>query len=365
MLPIPQLTINLAAIQANYRLLRDKASPAETGAAVKANGYGLGMIPTVHALHKAGCRTFFTAYASEAAQLREALTDVTVAPLHSLAPEQYPDMLARNITPVLNSLGEIESWSRFAKSQNKNLAAHVHLDTGMNRLGLPPDEQEKLIANPALLDGITVKAWISHYACSDEFGNPMTTQQRDLFKKQLARLPKAPASICNSSGIFWGKDYLFDLTRPGVALYGVNPTPGKPNPMQDVIELKAPILQIRHVDSPMTVGYGATHRVARKGCIATLALGYADGYLRALSGKGQVKIGQFLAPIVGRISMDLTTVDVTGIPESEAHVGAFATVIGKHRPVDSVAAEAGTTGYEILTCLGSRLQRTYSGAEGA
>jgi alanine racemase len=365
MLPIPQLNIDLGALTANYRLLRDKTSPAELGAAVKANAYGLGMTPILHTLHKAGCRFFFTAYVSEAAQLRDTLPDVTVAPLHSLVPEQYPGAYNYNITPVLNSLGEIESWTKFAREKNKKLAAYIHLDTGMNRLGLPPDEQEKLITNPTLLNGITVKAWLSHFACSDELGKPMTSQQRDLFKNQLARLPKAPASICNSSGIFWGKDYLFDLVRTGVALYGVNPTPGKPNPMRDVVELSAPILQIRHVDSDMTVGYGASHRIARKGRIATLALGYADGYHRALSGKGQVKIGQHLAPIVGRISMDLITVDVTDVPESDAHVGVFATVIGKHRPVDMVAEESGTIGYEILTSLGSRFQRNYIGATGA
>jgi alanine racemase len=241
----------------------------------------------------------------------------------------------------------------------------VHLDTGMNRLGLPPDEQEKLVAHPGMLEGIEIKAWMSHFACSEEFDNPMTTAQRDRFKALLARLPKAEASLCNSSGIFWGKDYVFDLARPGVALYGVNPTPKQPNPMRAVIELKAPILQIRGVDTNMTVGYGATHRIARRGRIATLALGYADGYLRALSGRGQVKIGSFLAPVVGRISMDLTTVDVSDVPEAAAHAGALATVIGAHRPVDVVAQEAGTTGYEILATLGSRLERHHLPASGA
>jgi len=359
MIPIPQLTIDLKAIQANYRLLRTKAEPADTAAVVKANAYGVDVVPIAKALHQAGCRVFFAAYMAESLQLREALPDVTIAPLHGIVAEEYDAALALNITPVLNALGEIENWTRFAKKKNKKLPAFIHLDTGMNRLGMPPDEQQKLIKDQGLLEGIEIKAWMSHLACAEEFDNLLTTRQRDAFKTLLAQLPPAPASLCNSSGIFWGKDYVFDLARPGVAIYGVNPTPKQPNPMKGVIELKAPILQIRHVDSGMTVGYGATHRIARKGRIATLALGYADGYLRALSNRGQVKIGNFLAPVAGRISMDLITIDVSDVPDTDAHVGALATIIGEHRPVDMVAAEAGTTGYEILAALGSRLQRHY------
>jgi alanine racemase len=362
---VPLLTIDLGAIQHNYRLLAQKAAPAECAAAVKADGYGLGVKPVVEALYEAGCRTFFTAYPSEALEVRKALKDATVAPLHGLAPDDYDIALKHNITPVLNSLGDIEGWAVFAKRHNKKLPAFIHLDSGMNRLGLPPDEQERLIADPARLEGIEIKAWLSHFACSEDLANPLTTRQRDAFKAALAKLPKAKACLCNSSGIFWGKDYVFDLVRAGVALYGVNPTPAAQNPMRDVIELQAPILQIRHVDSPMTVGYGATHRIARKGRIATLALGYADGYLRALSSKGQVKIGSFLAPVVGRISMDLTTVDISDVPEAAARVGTYATVIGAHRSVDTVAAEAGTIGYEILTSLGARFERRYSRASAA
>ncbi len=365
MLSTPQLTIDLAALQANYRMLRDRAKPAETAAVVKANAYGVDVIPITQALYAAGCRTFFTAYADESAELRKARPDVTVAPFHGVVEQEYTDAAALGIMPVLNSLGDIESWAKFAKRQNKKMPAFIHLDTGMNRLGLTPDEQERLIAEQHRLDGIEIKAWMSHFACSEEFDNPMTTVQRDKFKSLLARLPKAPASLCNSSGIFWGKDYVFDLARPGVAIYGVNPTPKQPNPMQPVIELKAPILQIRNVDTNMTVGYGATHRIARKGRIATLALGYADGYLRSLSSRGQVKIGSHLAPVAGRISMDLITVDVSDIPEHDVHVGALATIIGPHRPVDKVAEEAGTIGYEILTALGSRMQRRYLAGDAA
>jgi alanine racemase len=359
MLAVPQLTIDLAALQANYRLLRDKAKPAEAGAGIKANGYGLGTAAIATALHEAGCNTFFAAHFSEVLHARKAVAGVTIACMHGVTESEGAEALAHTITPVLNSLGAIEDWAKLARTKATKLPAFIHLDTGMNRLGLPPDEQERLIADPHRLDGIEIKAWISHLACSEEFDNPMTTVQRDRFKSLLRHLPPAPASLCNSSGIFWGKDYVFDLVRPGVALYGVNPTPQKPNPMQGVIELKAPILQIREAEAPMTIGYDATHRVTGKTRIATLALGYADGYPRSLSGKGQVKIGDCLAPVVGRVSMDLLTVDVGGVPETVAHPGAMAIVIGAHRPVDTVAAEAGTIGYEILTGLGARFQRRY------
>jgi alanine racemase len=362
---VPELTVDLGAIRANYKLLRDKAAPAETAATVKANGYGLGVLPIIKALYAAGCRTFFTAYLEEAFQVRDTLPDATIAPLHGVPAADFEETRSKSIIPVLNSFESVQNWANLAQKSSKKLPAFIHLDTGMNRLGLPASEQEKLINNPALLKSLEVRAWLSHFSCSDEFNNPITTRQRDNFKTLLSRLPPAPASLCNSSGIFWGKDYLFDIVRPGVAIYGVNPTPQKPNPMRAVIELKAPILQTRGVDTDMTVGYGATHRIARKGRIATLALGYADGYLRSLSGKGQVKIGTFLAPVVGRISMDLITVDVSDIPETVAHLGAMATVIGAHRPVDTVAAEAGTIGYEILTGLGPRFKRHYIEATGA
>jgi alanine racemase len=362
----PSLLIDLTALQANYRALKQRAAPAACAAMVKANAYGLGAAPVGKALYQAGCRMFFVAVLGEAVALRNAIpADAEIAVLHGLATTEYDEALAYDITPVLNSLAEIESWAAFARQRNKKLPAFVHLDTGMNRLGLPPDEQKRLIASPQVLNALTIKSWMSHLACADEFDKPMTLEQRDKFKALLAKLPPAPASLCNSSGIFWGADYIFDMVRPGIALYGGNPTPRASNPMQPVVELHAPILQIRDVDTPMTVGYGASHRIARKGRIATLALGYADGYLRALGNRGQVKIGEFLAPVVGRISMDLITVDVTSLPRENAAIGMHAVVIGPHRPIDAVALEAGTISYEILTSFGTRFERFYKTADKA
>lgn len=362
---VPELTIDLIAIQANYKLLREKAAPAETSAVVKANAYGVDVTPVSRMLYETGCRTFFTAYLEEAIQIRKTLHSVLVAPLHGLHESEFAEARQNDITPVLNSLEDIQLWSEFAHKRSEKLPAFIHLDTGMNRLGLSPTQQDKLIAEPHCLLNFDIKGWMTHFANAEDFDDYLTARQRERFKKSVTRLPSAKLSLCNSSGIFWGKDYLFDLVRPGVALYGVNPTPKKPNPMRGVIELKAPILQTRGVDTDMTVGYGATYRVTRKGRIATVALGYADGYLRSLSNQGKVKIGEHLAPIVGRISMDLITVDVSDIPETVAHPGVMATVIGPHRPVDTVAAEGSTTGYEILAALGARLKRHYIEASGA
>ncbi|HUY67907.1 MAG TPA: alanine racemase [Alphaproteobacteria bacterium] len=361
---VSQLIVDLAAVEANYRELQKRAAPAEVGAALKANAYGLGAAAIGKALHQFGCRTFFVAHFEEALRLRAALPEAAaIAVLHGLAELEFAEALAYDITPVLNSIGAIEDWAAFARAQNQNLPAFVHLDTGLNRLGLPADEQKKLADDPDILKPLLLKGWMSHLACADEFENPMTIEQRDRFTAALAALPPAPASLSNSPGIFWGRDFVFDLARPGRALYGINPTPHAPNPMRQTVELRAPILQIHDVDRGMAVGYGASHRVARKGRIATLALGYADGYKRSLGNRGQVKIAGFLAPVVGRISMDLVTVDVSALPPDAVHAGTMATVIGPHRSVDDVALEAGTIGHDLLAGFGTRLERIYLRAE--
>ena len=203
-----------------------------------------------------------------------------------------------------------------------------------------------------------------HLACGDEPDHPLNRQQRDTFAAALARLPAAPASLAASSGIFLGPDYHFDLVRPGVCLYGVNPQPGHPNPMAPVLQLQAKILQIRDVDTPQTVGYGATHRFAGPTRVATVAAGYADGYPRSLSGRGTAHFRDISVPVVGRVSMDLITLDVTRAPE--ARPGEMVDLIGPHHDVDALAAEAGTIGYEILTSLGRRYLRHYvNGGGGA
>ena len=353
------LTIDLAAIVGNWRLLAAMAAPASCAAVVKADAYGLGIAPVARALSEAGCRTFFVATLDEGLRLRGILPDVDIAVFYGLGAGEEEIFRNSRLWPVLNHLGELTCWQDAARRRGEKLPAMLHIDTGMNRLGLEPNELTRLAAEPERLDGIDLRLILSHFACADQAGHPMTAQQEANFRAALNCLPKAPASLANSSGIFRGKHLHFDMVRPGTAFYGVNPTPETINPMQPVITLSARILQVRHVDSPMTVGYGALHAVAGPRKIATLAMGYADGYHRVLSGIGTVAAGEHLAPVVGRVSMDLITVDVTGWPENLARPGGMVQLIGPHRPVDQVAGEAGTVGYEILTSLGNRLQRVY------
>ncbi len=354
------LTIDLDAVAANWRLLRDRVGPARCAAVVKADAYGLGAARVAPALYAAGCRTFVVAQLEEAVALRAALRDADILSLGGLPPHSATEFAAHGIVPVLNHLGDIEAWTAFARAQGAALPAAVHIDTGMNRLGLGPDELDRLAEHPEFLQGMSVRLWMTHLACA-EVDTPMNAQQLGRFRMALARLPAAPASIANSSGVFLGSAYHFDLARPGCALYGVNPTPGAPNPMRQTVRLDARVLQVRGVDSPMTVGYGATHRVAGNEKIATIAVGYADGYPRTLSGRGHVFVDGVPAPVVGRVSMDLITVDVTALPEGAVAPGALVELIGPHRPVDTVAEEAGTIGYEILTSLGPRYCRRYVG----
>jgi alanine racemase len=254
---------------------------------------------------------------------------------------------------VLNDLGQLERWRRTM------LPAMLHLDTGMNRLGLPRDEIERLAAEPERLDGVTLAAIISHLACADEPDHPLNEAQRQAFATALARLPAAPASLAGSSGIFLGPAFHFDFARPGAALYGVNPRPGTPNPMRQVVQLKGRILQVRDVDRAEGVGYGAAHRMSRPSRVATIAVGYADGWLRSSSHRGSVGIAGQRAPVIGRISMDLMTIDVTGIDTAHARPGALVDLLDPGYGVDDAAAAAGTIGYEILTAIGRRALRLY------
>lgn len=245
------------------------------------------------------------------------------------------------------------------------LPALVQFDTGMARLGLPPAEAAVLAAEPDRLAGVDTQLVMSHLACADEPGHPLNRTQLDRFWALRQAFPGVPASLAASSGIFLGADYHFDLGRPGVALYGVNPTPERPNPMRPVLRLEARILQVRHIDPGESVGYGAAHRASRPTKVATVPIGYADGFLRSSSSRGHFLLNGERAPILGRVSMDLITLDVTDFPEAHAHPGAAVVAIGDARPIDAVAADAGTIGYEFLTGLGPRYARVYRGLDRA
>lgn len=359
------LTIDLAAIADNYRLLAARARPAECAGVVKADAYGLGAAMVAPILWAAGCRTFFVATFDEGAGLRRTLPQARIyilGGLHLPEPDSY---VALGLRPVLASLSEIEHWRQVAAGR-ADIAAGLHLDTGMSRLGLPTDELATLVREPHRLAGLAIDLLMSHLACADEPEHPLNREQLHRFQSALARLPLPTGtthSFANSSGVFLGSQYSFGLVRPGAALYGIAPLTDHPNPMRQVVRLQAKIMQVRRVDAGASVGYGAAHRFARPARLATVGVGYADGYLRSLSNRGGAYIGDRRVPIVGRVSMDLTVLDVTEIPEAAAQPGALVDLIGPHNPVDIVASEAGTIGYEILTSLGRRYRRRYLGAD--
>jgi alanine racemase len=355
------LTIDLAAIVANWRLLAARAAPAECAAVVKADAYGLGAAKVAPALARAGCRSFFVATLAEGLALRPLLGDAAIHVLnglHGAEPQAFADA---RLQPVLPSLAEVDLW---LAAIGDRAPAGLHLDTGMARLGLPPQEVDRLAQDRDRLGRLRLGLVMSHLACPDEPEHPMNRAQLARFRDLLDQLklpPHIPRSLAASSGIFLGADFAFDLARPGAALYGIAPLTNHPNPMMQVVLLQGKILQTRFVDTGMTVGYGATHRFARPARLATVGVGYADGFMRALSNRGGAYIGGRRVPLVGRVSMDLITLDVSELPEATTQPGALVDLIGPHNPLDAVGAEAGTIGYEILTSLGRRYQRRYVG----
>jgi alanine racemase len=288
---------------------------------------------------------------------RRAVPGAEIAVLNGLVPGAPAAFKRARLVPVLNDLGQVERWRRFARGSG--LPAMLHLDTGMNRLGLPADETRRLAAEPQRLEGVRLSAILSHLACADEPTHPMNEAQRQAFAAALEALPRAPASLAGSSGIFLGPGFRFDFVRPGAALYGVNPLPRQPNPMRQVVHLKGRILQVRDVDRGEGVGYGAAHSMDRASRIATVGVGYADGWLRSSSHRGSVGIADQRAPVVGRISMDLLTVDLTDIDGARAQPGDLVDLLDAKYGVDDAAAAAGTIGYEILTAIGRRALRHY------
>jgi alanine racemase len=355
------LAVNLDAVAANWRLLRDRLGGTECGAVVKADGYGLGMAPVARALAAAGCRSYFVAHAEEGITLRGVLPDAAIYVMHGVAPGEEAELAAHALIPALNTLDEVARLAAFGRRRGLPVPAALHIDTGMSRLGLEHTDVDSLAADPAALDGLTLRCVMSHLVAAEEARNPLAARQLAAFNALRARLPAARASIANSAAVFLGPEYRLDLARPGAAIYGLAPLESVPNQMAQVIELKGRILQVRSIDSPRTVGYGATHRVAVRSRVATVAVGYADGYLRSLSSRGSAFIAGVRVPVVGRVSMDLITLDVTGVPDALVHAGAHVELIGPHHSPDDLAREAGTIGYEILTGLGRRYRRVYTG----
>jgi alanine racemase len=359
------LTIDLAAIEANWRLLARRIPGTECAAVVKANAYGLGLEAVTTKLDKAGCKTFFVADLAEARRVRAYSREAVIYLLNGFLPEAGAGYIEIGARPVINSTTELAEWDAFAAERNWRGGAALHVDTGMNRLGIPVDEATALAPRVRTENhGITLL--MSHLACAELPDHPLNAMQIRLFSEVRALFRGVPASLANSSGIFLSDSAHFDMARPGAALYGINPTPRQPNPMQSAVELTARILQIRTVERGETVGYGASWTARRPTRIAVAALGYADGLLRAASdGKtgrnGMARIAGKLCPFVGRMSMDLICIDVTDLPAGAVHRGGTATLIGDGISIDDVGASAGTIGYEILTRLGPRCHIVYRG----
>jgi len=352
------LTVDLAAVAENYRRLAVLAPGSTIAAVVKANAYGLGATEIATALWQAGCTSFFVAHEQEGLALRSVLPDASLHVLHGIAGEGR-DAVAAGLIPVLNHGAALQRHRERARREGVRLPAALHIDTGMWRLGF--GEPELVGLDPETWSDLDLRLVMSHLACAEEPANPNNALQRDRFEHRRRLLPPAPASLANSSGIFLGAPYHYQLCRAGVALYGVNPTPGKPNPMAPVVTLEAPLLQVLEVDTKGSVGYGATFEVDRGARLATIPVGYADGYLRAASGRATARIGDYTVPLAGRVSMDLITLDVSAVPKPMVSPGRMVELIGGPDGLDRVAESAGTIGYEVLTRLGTRFARRYIG----
>jgi alanine racemase len=326
---------------------------------VKADGYGTGAAQAAAALFAAGCRHFFTAHLAEAIPIRPLIPGALLATLNGLLPGTEAEHVAHDIVPVLGSLGEIGRWADHASTTNKKLPALLHVDTGLNRLGLEPAEVRALAENPGLLAGIDVRYVMTHLVAAEERESPINREQAARFAAACALLPPAPRSVANSSGLFLGPAFRSDLARPGAALYGVNPTPGKASPVRPVARLSALVLQVRTVAVGESVGYDATWIAARPSRVAIVGVGYADGFPRALSNRGAACFDDKRLPLVGRVSMDLSAYDVTDHPGIAP--GDWLELLGPNRRLADVAAEAGASPYEILTRLGRRYARVWRG----
>jgi alanine racemase len=359
-----RLTVRLGAIAANYRTYRRVAGPCAVAAVVKADGYGLGAAKLAPVLAQAGCDSFFVARLEEGIALRPLVPQARIFVLDGAHPEAVPALIRHSLIPVLNSLEQVVAWSA-AGAGTGGLDAVLHVDTGMNRLGLPREELAILAAEQdRRLAGVKLVLVMSHLACADEPGNPMNQEQLSRFRQALAMLPPAPASLAASHGTMLSPDYHFDLVRPGVALYGADPQKPEghasntaPNLMQTAAVLTARVLQLRRIDLGECVGYAATFHAKRPSMIATIALGYADGIPRVLSNKGMAVLGGARVPVVGRVSMDLMTLDVSDLPVPP-QPGDAVELLGDHITLGEVAQRAGTNEYEILTRL-RRVPKSY------
>jgi alanine racemase len=335
---------------------------------VKADAYGIVIEPAVRTLWRAGCRTFFVAHVGEAKRVRAELPNAVVYVLNGLLPRAVSDFREADLRPVLGSLDEIRDWAEFCAGEGRRLPAAIHVDTGMNRLGLSAAEAETL-GSEGLLRQFEPALLTSHFVSADDPADPINAQQIAAFAKARDAFPGLPGSLSNSSGLFLAERPVHDVARPGYALYGGNPVPGRPNPMNPVVRLEARIVQVREIGPGERVGYNGRWSAATSRRLATISVGYADGFPRnaggtdetmaAGSARGAATVGGVMCPFVGTVSMDLIVLDVSDAPREAVRRGGVVTLIGDGLDIDEVGRRAGTIGYEILTGLSRRYARRY------
>lgn len=354
------LTIDLSALVRNYRTLQRRVAPTVAAAVVKADAYGLGAAQVVPALQAAGCRDFFVAHFSEASKLRPVLAaDARLFVLNGLLPGTERACADAGIVPVLNSLDQVTNWASVARSRGTELPAVLQFDTGMSRFGLSASDVQELAVYPARLRGVRVLFLMSHLASADEPGNPQNADQLASLNRFAAAFPDAELCFANSGGIFLDAAYHGAMARPGIALYGGAPTAGARNALSPVVRLDVRVIQTRTVPAGARVGYGGAYVADGETRLATIAAGYADGLPRHLSDTGAAYFGEVRLPIVGRVSMDSITLDISALPPGTLKLGDLVELIGPHQSLEQVAAAAGTISYEILTRLGHRYHRAY------
>jgi alanine racemase len=357
------LTIDCTAVAQNWRTLASRTAPADCAAVVKADAYGCGIEPITSSLAAAGCNTFFVAHIAEARRVRAAAPNAVIYVLNGIASGSAHCFAEIDARPVIGNLGELTEWDAFRTVHSWHGGAALHFDTGMNRLGLPIEEAASLAGRVRSLPNHGIALVMSHLACADEPRHPLNQKQIRDFQEIRIMFRGVPASLANSAGIFLDSSAHFDLVRPGIALYGANPTVANVNPMRAVVELRARMLQARIVPEGSTVGYGATWTAKRVSRIAIVSIGYADGYSRPIGSSDARRGGEAVVqgrrcPIIGRVSMDLLAIDITELTK-DVHRGDWVTLLGEGIGVDEMAGWARTINYDVLTRLGHRFHRVW------
>ena len=355
------LEINIDSIIHNYQLINNKVGNTECAAVLKADAYGMGASVVAKALDKVGCSTFFVATIDEGIELRACFSknENQIAVLSGLLEGSEDIFYSNKLTPVLNDTEQIKKWAIYNKQKKISAPSILHVDTGMNRLGLTINELYDIIKNPTELKELHVEWIMSHLACGDQPRDIMNEKQLSVFLNAKKEFPNVKASLANSAGVFLGQSYHLDMVRPGIALYGSGSGSIPSKPLKQVIKLYSRILQIRTLSTGASVGYGASYRVSEATRVATVGLGYADGYLRSLSNCSWVFFNGLRLPVIGRISMDYITIDITQIASEKIKTGDFIEIIGDKFTLDDLATVANTVPHELLTRLGTRHHRIY------